>query len=78
MIPKIIHQIYFDLGIGNIENNKIFFESHNAFKSLKDYKYILWNKEECDNLVKLNYNKYYDFYKNFRFEIQKIDFIRFY
>ena len=77
MIPKIIHQIYFDLGIGNIENNKVFFESHNKFKSLKDYKYILWNKKDCENLVKSDFNEYFDFYNNFRFEIQKIDFIRF-
>ena len=77
MIPKIIHQIYFDLGIGSIENNNTFFESHNKFKSLEEYKYILWTEKDCENLIKSDFNEYFDFYNNFRFEIQKIDFIRF-
>jgi len=76
-IPKIIHQIYFNLYDKKLEENPIFLESHNNCKSQEGYKYMLWDEEKSLKLLKNDYPQYLEFYKNFRYNIQKIDFIRF-
>ena len=77
MIPKIIHQIYFNLTETELEDHDVFYESHKTCKSYADYQYILWTEEDCQNLIEAEFPQYKEFYNNFRFEIQKIDFIRF-
>jgi len=77
MIPKKIHQIYFDFYGKGFESNDIFVQSQNSFKELhKDYEYKLWNEEECEQIVKSNFPQYYSFYKNMRHKIQQVDFAR--
>jgi len=76
-IPKIIHQIYFDLGHGKLKDTR-YYKSHISFKKIKGFKYKLWNERECDNLVKNNFSKkIYNFYINLRFGIQKLELLRF-
>ena len=77
MIPYIIHQIYWDLGNGNIEYNDIFYNSHQLFKSIDGFKYKLWDKSSCDNLIQTKFSALaYNFYMNLRYDIQRIDFAR--
>jgi mannosyltransferase OCH1-like enzyme len=77
MIPKKIHQIYFDFYNKKFEENKLFIESSNSFKNLnQDYEYKLWNENDCEQLIIDNFPQYYDFYKNMRHKIQKVDFAR--
>tara|TARA_R110001632_G_scaffold126134_2_gene239641 strand:- start:1044 stop:1763 length:720 start_codon:yes stop_codon:yes gene_type:complete len=78
MIPKIIHQIYFNLHKKEIEEIPLFKKSSEKVQELHpDYKYILWTEEACDNLVKEKLPNYYDFYKSMRYDIQRIDYMRF-
>ena len=78
MIPKIIHQIYFNLHNKEIEEIPLFKKSSDKVQELHpDYKYILWTEEACDNLVKEKLPNYYDFYKSMRYDIQRIDYMRF-
>ena len=78
MIPKIIHQIYFNLHKKEIEEIPLFKKSSDKVQELHpDYKYILWTEEACDNLVKEKLPNYYEFYKSMRYDIQRIDYMRF-
>jgi mannosyltransferase OCH1-like enzyme len=77
VIPKIIHQIYFDLTGNGIEHFPIFLESKAICESYTDYEYILWDEVSCQKLVSEYYPEYADFYANLRYEIQRIDFVRF-
>ncbi|QDP51099.1 MAG: putative uncharacterized glycosyltransferase [Prokaryotic dsDNA virus sp.] len=78
MIPKKIHQIYFDLHGKDISEIPLFNESHSRIKNLyPDFEYKLWSEEECDELIKNNLPKEYDFYKSMRYDIQRIDYVRF-
>jgi len=76
-IPKIIHQVYFNLSNRKLEEIDIFYNSHKIAKKQKGFEYKLWTEESCLNLVKNDFSEYLNFYNNFRYEIQKIDFIRF-
>lgn len=76
-IPKIVHQIYFDLGLGKLEENRIFNESRLAFENLQGLDYKLWGEAECEDLIRAECPEYYDLYKNFKYRIQQIDFVRF-
>ena len=78
MIPKIIHQIYFDLHNKKIEDIPLFKTSSERIQKLNpDYKYILWSEKKCSDLVKKEFPEYYDFYKSMRYKIQQIDYMRF-
>jgi mannosyltransferase OCH1-like enzyme len=77
MIPKKIHQIYFDFYNKKFEENKLFVESSNSFIKLNnDYEYKLWCEKECDDLIKKTFPEFYNFYKNLKHKIQKVDFAR--
>jgi mannosyltransferase OCH1-like enzyme len=77
MIPKKIHQIYFNLTGKEIEQFPMFLKSKEICQGYSDYEYTLWNEESCRNLISEHYPSYLDFYDAFRYEIQKIDFVRF-
>ena len=78
MIPKIIHQIYFNLHNKNIEDIPLFKKSSHKIQELHpDYEYILWTEDKCDELVKEKLPEYYTFYKSMRYDIQRIDYMRF-
>ena len=78
MIPKIIHQIFFNIQEKELEEFEIFEKSIESLKNTnKDYEYILWNEKSSRDLLKENFPEYLSFYDNLRFPIQRIDFIRF-
>lgn len=77
MIPKKIHQIYFNLTGKEIDHFPMFVESKRICESYSDYEYMLWDEDSCLELISKHYPKYLDFYQGFRYEIQKIDFVRF-
>ena len=78
---KIIHQIWF----GTIPNKK---EARKAYDKLKLYRnsWIInnpswfrmeWNKKQCEQLIKLCYSEHFETYKNYKYEIQRCDFVRY-
>ena len=78
MIPKKIHQIYFNWQNKDVSEIELFSNSIKIAKKVNpDFEHKLWTEDECSSLVKNHYPQYDKFYHNFRYEIQKIDFIRF-
>jgi len=78
MIPKIIHQIYFDLYGKKVEDIPVYNKSINEIKFYNpDYEHKLWNEKSSAKLIKKKLPKYYDFYMNMRYDVQRIDFMRF-
>ena len=75
-----VHQVYGVYDDGKpLSDNELFMESHLKYKEICDknnYKYKLWNKNDCDELVdKYEFVKKY--YHNVRYKIMKVDIIRF-
>jgi len=67
----VIHQIWFQKdNIPDIyeRSKKSWCENH------PDYKYILWNKDMIEELIKKT--KYFNVYSNYKYQIQKIDVAR--
>jgi mannosyltransferase OCH1-like enzyme len=78
MIPKIIHQIYFDLYNKKIDDIAVYKKSIEQIKLYNPtYKHMLWNKKSSADLIKKKLPQYYDFYINMRYDVQRIDFLRF-
>ena len=80
MINRQIHQIFFDLGKGQINDITDFRESQR--KTIRYCKenniiYKLWTEQDCDDLIKSLEPHFQGLYHNFREPIQKIDFIRY-
>lgn len=75
MIPKIIHQT----GPSSKSNwHPVWEICQKSWKdNHKDFKYMFWNDEDIDNLVKDSYPQYYEDYIKFPLHIIKIDFARF-
>ena len=71
MIPKIIHQTWKD---NKIPDNWI-----DAVESCKlnGYKYILWTDKTMEEFVKNNYQNFYQYYKSYKYTIQKCDAFRY-
>ena len=75
MIPKIIHQT-------GPSNKKVWhplwiFCQSSWVKHFSGFKYMFWNDEDIDKLVKESYPKFYQLYNEFPIHIMKIDFARF-
>ncbi len=79
MIPKIIHQVFFNIQNKELEEINLFVESQKSLQKMNpDFEYILWTEEACDGLMQTEYQEYYDFYKSMRYDIQRIDYVRFF
>ena len=76
-----IHQVYgiFNDGIElsdipiykqNVDETQLFCKLHN-------YEYKLWNLSDCENLIKEDFSEYWQLWQDFRFDIQRCDFIRY-
>ena len=78
---RIIHQVWF----GTIPNKKKAKKTYIKFQKYRNswkeknptWYHIEWNKEMSDRFVYKFYNKYYDLYRNYTYEIQKCDAIRY-
>tara|TARA_R110002020_G_scaffold56888_3_gene156966 strand:+ start:460 stop:1158 length:699 start_codon:yes stop_codon:yes gene_type:complete len=77
MIPKKIHQIFFNWGkpINEIELFKKSIET--LKKENPEFEHKLWNEDECLEMVKNNFPEYLYFYLKLRHNIQRVDFARF-
>ena len=80
MIPRIINQVYGVFNDGkSIESIPIFHQQVSKTKQYcqtNDIIYKMWGNQECNELIN-KYPQYKDLYENFRFPIQKADFIRY-
>jgi mannosyltransferase OCH1-like enzyme len=77
MIPKIIHQIWFQ-GIDKIiEPYKTCFIESIKFINYTKWDHKFWDKETIDDLIKNNYPQYFDLYNNCPILVQKIDIARY-
>jgi mannosyltransferase OCH1-like enzyme len=74
-IPKIIHQIWFQ-GVNELP---VKYKPHiKLLKQLNpNWKYILWDEKQIENILQTYYMEYYDLYKNFHYMHQKIDFFKY-
>ena len=77
---KIVHQIYgiFDDGIP-IEDIPVFkncSETTQSYCKAHNIEYKMWDNESCNELIS-KYPQYKELYENFRFPVQKADFIRY-
>ena len=53
MIPKIIHQIWWNIGNGNLPDNYVKY-SNKWKERYPDFEYKLWNQGDCMKLIKKN------------------------
>lgn len=75
-IPKKIHQIYWDFKGTNLPPRTDWLKYTELIKNFHpDFEYKLWNKQDCDYLIKTYYETYYDLYIHLP-NIMKTDFAR--
>ena len=75
-----IHQIFWPFKGKELSEIPAFATNVNEtqeFCKLHNYQYKLWNLEDCENLIKEDFSEYLDLWKDFRFDIQRCDFIRY-
>lgn len=81
MIPKVIHQIWYNFGEGKtIDDYPRFVEclsKNRSFCASLGYGHILWDNETCDALILNTFPQYLQLWKDFSQPIQRVDFIRY-
>lgn len=81
MIPKIIHRIWFNFkkteeGASPPQN---YIDQDIICKDINnDYKFVYWDENKCENFMKTNFPKYYRLYKLYKFDIQRVDMVRYF
>lgn len=81
MIPKIIHQIYWDFSGKNKPPCKKWQEYQETWKKNfpePEYKHILWNDKDSKELIKKYYNWFLKTYDNYPKNIQRADAVRYF
>ena len=79
---KVIHQIYWDFNNDGVKLKDIE-KYYTAVQKTKEYckkheiKHKMWNLKMCDDLVKNHFKDYYGLWNDFKYPIQKADFIRY-
>tara|TARA_R110000772_G_scaffold152606_1_gene263441 strand:- start:2800 stop:3462 length:663 start_codon:yes stop_codon:yes gene_type:complete len=81
MIPKLVHQIYgiFDDGVPleDIKEYKDAVNQTELYCLTNNIEYKMWSKKDCEELLVNKYSEYIDLYNEFRYDIQRADFIRY-
>tara|TARA_R110000824_G_scaffold53444_1_gene147941 strand:+ start:863 stop:1540 length:678 start_codon:yes stop_codon:yes gene_type:complete len=80
MIPRIIHQIYFDFGRGSYRNIPDYCWNHDktgVFCKENKIELKFWNEEEVEELIETDYPEFWDTYKAFPHKIMKVDFAKY-
>ena len=82
MIPKLVHQIYWgfnDNGVllKDIKEYKGAVDQNELYCLTNNIKYKMWNKKDIELLLVDKYPEYIDLYNEFRYDIQRADFIRY-
>ena len=70
-----VSQIFLKLGDKTIQDFPVYMFGMNKFKKLTD-DYHLINDSQADNLMR-KYPEFYDMWKSVRFDIMKVDILRF-
>ena len=77
MIPRIIHQIYWDFSGNNNPPPTNWLRFSKILKQKnKNWEYRLWGEKSCLNLVKNHYSWFLKTYNGYKHQIQKADAIR--
>jgi len=80
MIPKTIHQIFWNFKGKELDEIKVFKESTDETKkfcSEYKYEYKMWDLKDCEELIVEKFPEYIDLWTEFRYDIQRCDFIRY-
>lgn len=81
MIPKKIHQIYGIFNDGKPIEDFPKFKEHTIkteqFAKHYGYEYKLWSLKDCEELIVEYFPQYIELWNDFRFPIQRCDFIRY-
>ncbi len=80
MIPKIIHQIFWNFNgkeLNDIPQFKVSTFMTQSHAQTIGYEYKLWSLKDCEELICEYYPEYIELWNEFRFPIQKCDFIRY-
>ena len=77
MIPKIIHQIYWDFSENQNPIPKTWKNfSDTTLKNNPDWTYRLWDEKSCFELLRDHYPWFLDTYNEYKYPIQKVDSVR--
>jgi len=81
MIPKKVHQVFYDFGAGKtLEDYSRFVEclsENRRFCKEHGYEHKLWENEEIDELIATEYPEYLQLFEDFTQPIQRVDFARY-
>ena len=80
MIPKTIHQIFWNFKGKELDEIDVFRQSVDETKrycSEYKYEYRMWDLKDCEELICDKYPQYIDLWTEFRYPIQRCDFIRY-
>tara|TARA_R110000824_G_scaffold79854_1_gene201145 strand:+ start:77 stop:733 length:657 start_codon:yes stop_codon:yes gene_type:complete len=81
MIPKLVHQIFYDFGAGKtLEDYPRFVEclsENRRFCEETGYIHTLWENEEIDELIATEFPGYLKLWEDFTQPIQRVDFARY-
>jgi len=82
MIPRIFHKIWFNFNPENKKGNtppkEYIDEEKNCLEINKDWKIMEWDEQSCLVFLKRYYNFFYDKFINYKYQIQKVDAIRYF
>lgn len=70
-IPRVIHQIWFQ-GQENMPQRYLTYQ-RNTIELHRGYKYVFWNSQKIEALIKKRYPSFYDIWMKLPYMIQKID-----
>tara|TARA_R110000823_G_scaffold292371_1_gene411167 strand:+ start:75 stop:719 length:645 start_codon:yes stop_codon:yes gene_type:complete len=80
MIPKSIHQVFWNFKGKELNEIDIFRKcvgETKRFCKKNKYEYKMWNLKDCEELICEDYPQYICLWTEFRFDIQRCDFIRY-
>ena len=81
MIPKKVHQIFYDFGKGKeMEDYPVFMKclaENRKFCEEHGYEHKLWENKEIDELISSKFHYYHQLWDDFSQPIQRVDFARY-
>jgi len=75
-IPKTIHQVYLQFVPGKGMSGEQIFWSDSIRRIYKGWNYILWGDTDIQELIQMNYSRYWGVYRDLHPKIKKADFAR--
>ncbi len=75
-----VHQVFWSFENKQLSDIEVFNYNVNSTKDFckqHNYEYKLWNLKDCEKLIEEDYPEYQDLWTDFRYQIQRCDFIRY-